>query len=120
MVAALGDRSYLVMNAHNSFISLRRMARGQTEFSLTDIAKIAGVEYHAAHAWMREGLVPASIRSAQGAGRGRNPIFSIGDALTAGIIGTCRRHGLSLEHLKLISPLFQERTRVAAATATRS
>ncbi len=120
MLAVLGNADCLVINAANALAGLRRMAKSKSEFTITEIAKIAGVEYPAAHAWMRDGIVPASIRPPQGAGRGRQPIFSVGDALTAGIVGTCRRRGVSLEHLKLVSPLFQERNRAAASTAARS
>src|SRR5262245_28927534 len=96
MRKALGDQAYFVMDALGAVRGLAKQSGGRVEFSLTDIAQIAGVDYFPAHYWMREGVIVASVRPASGAGRGRGPVFNFGDAVVAGIVGTLRRHNLSI------------------------
>lgn len=108
MLKHVGSGTHIIMDAHGGFGGLKNLAKDQTEFSLTDIAKVAGVEYHAAHAWMREEVLTPSIREASGPGRGRNPVFSFADAVAAGIIGSLRRQGVQRDVLKQIAPLLND------------
>lgn len=102
----VGGGTHFIMDARGAFDGLSGLAGDKEQFSLTEIAKIAGVEYHAGHFWMREGVLSPSIRPPQGSGRGRGPIFSFCDAVAAGILGTLRRQGIELETAQTVVPLF--------------
>ena len=108
----------LILNAQRSLARIAAMTKGRERFSITDLAAAAGVNYHTAHLWVRDEIIPPSIRERAGSGRGLNPIFSFGDLFTAGIVGALRRHDFGLQHLKLVAPLFADKKRTTDAAAT--
>lgn len=120
MLRSMGSTTHFVINAKAGYDNFRKLAKEQTQFSLTDISKVAGVEYHAAHFWMREGIITPSIQEAGGSGRGRGPIFSFADAFAAGIIGSMRRQGIGLDVLKRVAPLFEKRISAKSSPPRKS
>lgn len=118
MIGHLGGNRF-IMDAQEALNKFVGMAGDRDEFSLKDVAATAGIDYHAAHAWMRRGVITPSIREAAGAGTGRGPVFSTTDVFAAGILGTLRRHGLELNVARSVVPLFCETTTKKQTTRKR-
>ena len=80
-----------------------RTPAGKTdrEFSMGEIAQIAGLRYHTAYKHVSEGVLPPPVRPFVGRG-GRGSVearFDWMGAFVAGLLGTLKRQGLPLEVL---------------------
>jgi hypothetical protein len=70
-------------------------------FSISAIARAAGVGEATIRDWLGREVLLASIRPSQG--HGTEILFSFHDAVVASIVGTLRRNGLSLDSLKMVA-----------------
>jgi hypothetical protein len=105
--------SSLILNAGGGlkrFARLRGVGEGDREFTLKDIAAIAGMSYHLTYHYASEGVLNPSVRDFGGPGNGEDnqARFSWTDAFCAGIVGSLRRHGLGLDVLRKVQPLFTD------------
>ena len=120
--------SAVILNAGEAlkrFVRTTGLGKDSCEFGLKDIVAIAGLSYMVMYQYIDKGVFAPSIRNFGGPGRGKGIArFSYADAFCAGIIGALRRHGLRLDVLKNVQPLFTEKPRKRTArqrlTATRS
>jgi len=119
MLEALGNQNYFILHAQRAFDSFAARSKTGDQYSLTDVAAVAGVDYFTAHYWLRENIIKASVRPASGAGTGRGPLFSWTDAFCVGVIGSLRRQGLNLEISRAVSDLFAEKKRTGQRVAAR-
>ncbi len=107
--------SVVTLNAGEAlkrFARLRGADTSRREFTLRDIAAIMGLSYLSAWQWVDKGVITPSVRPATGKGRGEvEARFSWTDAFVAGIIGSLRRHGLGLDVLRKVQPLFTKSTK---------
>lgn len=94
-----------VGHTYEAFLS--KFGPRDRQFSLTEIADVAGISYPNAHKWMKDGIFEPSVRGRQGQGRGRNIIFSFHDAFIAGAAGALLRAGCSLETIKTASMMLR-------------
>ncbi len=120
--------SAVILNAGEAlkrFVRLRGVGEGDREFGAKDIATIAGVSHVAAWMWADQGVLTPSVRDFGGSGTGDDceARYSLLDAFTAGCLGTLRRHGLKLDVLRKVQPLFKQekkRTEGGRQPASRS
>ena len=86
--------------ALEGFANLKPVGRTDTEFSMGQIAQIAGLRYHTAYKHVDEGVLPRPVRDFGGHGKGRvEARFDWISGFVAGLLGTLKRQGLSLEVL---------------------
>ena len=104
VLGMMGGTAHLILDLQSAFRDCEKLTDLE-EFTLDDIAHVAGVNYPVVFAWMQRGILRPSIREPEGAGKGRGPRFSFADAVAAATIGTLRRTGLSLQVVKAIGPL---------------
>ena len=98
----------------NASAALKRFARfrgvgeADHQFSLRDVATIAGIGYVRMWQHVADGILTPSIRPFGGRGTGDSceGLFSWGDAFVAGAIGCLRRQGVRGTVLRKIQPLF--------------
>lgn len=102
----------LILNAGEAlkrFARLRGVGEDDHEFTLKDIAAIAGLSYVSAWQYVQKGVIRPSIRDFGGPGTGDvEARFSWGDAFCAGIIGTLRRHRMKLDVVAKVQPLLTD------------
>lgn len=96
--------------ALEGFAKLYGVGKKDREFSLPQIAKIAGISYHLAYKYMVDEIFEASIQRFQGSGKGESveARFSWADAFIAGAIGCLRRNGIPAKALKEARLLLSE------------
>ena len=102
--------SSCIMNLKRSlvrFSNLKGVGKDGT-FSMKQIGKIMGVSYQVVWLYKSEGILTPSIKAAGGPGMGENceAVYSWVDGFVAGILGSLRRHGINMETLKKVQPLF--------------
>ena len=119
-----GTEATVILNAASAlegFASLPAVGEVDKTFGIKAISKIAGTSYQLAWHYVNEGVLMPSIRPATGKGQGDvEALFSWTDAFTAGVVGSLRRHGLKLNVLRKIQPLFtKKRTARKVVTSTR-
>ena len=86
------------------------------EFTLQEIATVAGVPYSQAYNWLMEGVIVPSVRGRNGSGRGKDILFSWQDAYVAGLLGSLRRQGVGLDVLRKVSQIFVKSPKKKRAT----
>ncbi|MBN1851802.1 MAG: hypothetical protein JW829_03730 [Pirellulales bacterium] len=117
-----------VGQALETFSRLQNIGKDDREFTLREISEIAGMSYHLAYYYVKQGIFVPSVRKFRGKGRGaaHEGRFSWSDAFVAGVVGSLRRQGLRSEVLAKVPPLFgkqvkkKKRTRRKATTSDRS
>ena len=103
----------------DKFAALDVIGREDREFSLREVAGIAGMTYHNCYQFMAKRILVPSIRPADGSGTGQSEaIFSWSDAWSAGIVGTLRRLGLKPDLMRKVQPLFTTETKRTAQQLT--
>ena len=105
--------SSLIMDAGEGlkrFARLRGVGEADREFTLKDIAAIAGMSYHLTYHYVSQGVLRPSVRDFGGPGNGEDnqAKFTWTDAFCGGIVGSLRRHGLGLDVLRKVQPLFSD------------
>lgn len=70
-------------------------------FTVSDLAKVSGAAESTIRDWLKAEILRPSVQPQRG--RGNEVLFDFRDAGIAGIVGSLRRAGLSLEVLQLVS-----------------
>jgi len=105
------DCSTATINAKSAlagFAALRGVGTEDKEFSIDDIAKIAGMERITAHNYVSRGIFRPSVSGRTGSPGGQGLRFSWRDGYVAGLVGAFRRIGLVPYLLQQVSDLFYE------------
>jgi len=93
--------------ALEGFARLDKVGKGDREFTLGEVAKVAGMGYHLAYHYVQRGVFVPSVRLFGGSGRGDGEArFSWRDAFLAGVVGCLRRQGVKMELLRQVPALF--------------
>ena len=98
--------------ALEGFAKLNGVGKVDREFSLREVAGAAGMSYHNFYiTYYKSGIVTPSVRDFGGSGQGEQceAKFNWRDAFVAGTVGTLRRQGLSMDVLKKVPKLFEEK-----------
>jgi len=79
------------------------------EYTLPEVAAIAGLEYRTGHQWMEAGILRGMIRGPSGSGRG--VLFSWYGAMTAAVMGGLHRAGCGRKALQAAAKVLHEGSR---------
>lgn len=104
--------THVVMNLQRGLRNFYNLAKGKTEYTIKEVAQVAGVAPSAIYFWVKERAITPSVKVRHGGGRGNNILFNWADAIAAGVMGSLTRQGASLETLSKIQPLFTEKKRI--------
>ncbi len=100
------------LSALDGFAALRGVGTTDKEFTIDDIAKIAGMERITAHNYVGRKIFRPSASGRTGSESGQGLRFDWRDAYVAGLVGAFRRMGLTPYLLQQIADLFyQDETR---------
>lgn len=75
--------------------------------SMEQIGTITGLGYGIANHWVQQKILTASIRGGDGAGKGKDRLFSWRDGFIAGVVGSLRRQRVSLDMLRKVADLLR-------------
>jgi DNA-binding transcriptional MerR regulator len=77
---------------------------GPSVYTLPQIAKLAGAEYHTLRKWVERGMAAPSIKAEDGSGN--VSLYSARDAQVLCKLVELRRRGLDIEHLEAVAKVF--------------
>lgn len=114
-------RSQVVMNASRALENFAQLSgKDDRNFTLREITAMTGQPYSQVYGWLLEKVIWPSVRPPSGSGRGKESLFSWGDAFAAGVVGSLRRNGVGLPLLKQVQPLFNKTKKRTARKLTTS
>lgn len=93
-------QSVLVMNVARALENFARIVDvDDRSFTLAELATIVGIPVGKLNLWLSDGVLVSTEREGSGKGKGKERLFTWRDAFAAGVCGSLRRQGLSLEIL---------------------
>jgi len=88
-----GHVAFAVLDLQKAYLRFEALADRES-YTLPQLAMLAGVTYPTARVWTEAGVLLPTAREGNGAGSGKERLFSRADAFAARVAGTLRHAGV--------------------------